>query len=220
MRVWEPIVGVFRSIGLAPPRELLADEPLHIDELGWLDGERVERIPAHESWYYPNLTTPYSEPIAVIWHYTATNGGLRSMAKRRRRKRKKGQRAASWHVTIGRGGEIVQLVSLEAGAWHCRTGTIADDEGHRHRVNRSAIGVELIGHGDTFTELQVAAARRLLLALAYDYGIPRERAGYQHSHFDPLRRSDAGELWEHGLLPELLDDVYGALSRVSPTVIT
>ena len=177
--------------------------PLEIDHAGWLVGDDVVIVPAHESWYYKKLDTPDSEPLGVIWHYTATDfGTAKSMAKRRTKRRKQGQRAASWHVTIAGDGKIWQLISLESGAWHCRGS-------HKGiKINRSMIGIELEGHGQRFPEIQCIAAHRFLQAMVDDYGCKREELEHGHRDFDPKRRSDPGDLWAHEILPTILDDIF------------
>jgi N-acetyl-anhydromuramyl-L-alanine amidase AmpD len=177
--------------------------PLEIDHAGWLRGLDVEIIAAHPSWYYEKLSTPDSEPVGVIWHYTATNfGTARSMAKRRTKARRPDQRASSWHVTVAGDGTLWQLVPMISGAWHCR------GKHNGLSINRSMIGIELEGHGKKFPDAQCKAAHRLVQALVDDYGLKREDLEHGHRDFDPKRRDDPGDLWAHEILPGILDDVF------------
>lgn len=181
------------------PNLLGPQSPLEFDHAGWLRGPGVVLVPAHPSWFYPELATKEGEPMGCVWHYTATKPGTaKRMAKRRTKKRKPGQRAASWHITLGSDGRIWQMVSVEAGAWHSR------GRFHGLKVNRCLIGVELEGFGEIFPQPQCWAATRLVRAMADDYEMRRAEMSLKHSQFDPTRRSDPGALWSDALLPTII----------------
>lgn len=182
------------------PEPLLVDaSALDIDSDGWLVGAHVERVPSVR---HSKLTTPRG-PLAIVWHYTATDvGTAKNLAKRIRTYKRGVDRAASWHVCIGADGRLWQSVSFERGSWHCAKGTILG-----HRVNACTVGVELEGHGKAFPDEQVDAAVRLVRALAEAYSLERRQAGYGHVMFDPSRRSDPGPVWA-AMLPGLLERAY------------
>lgn len=162
--------------------------PLRVSTTAWLLGPNVEHIQAHPSWYGAPMPRG---PLAIMAHYTATDyGTARSLATRRTDPRTSDKRAASWHVTIAHDGAIYQMVPLDHCAWHCARGQI-DGLG----VNQAAIGIELEGDGQSFTNEQIAAARDVWRAIVRVYGIPRDRAVLEHSRFDPGRRSDPGPVF-------------------------
>jgi N-acetyl-anhydromuramyl-L-alanine amidase AmpD len=176
-------------------------DALELDAEGFLVGDRVQLVPSVRS---SALSTPQG-PIAIVWHYTATDHGTAPSLARRIRAYKRGvDRAASWHVCIGYDGVLWQSVSCMRGAWHCAKGTIQG-----HRVNSCSVGIELEGHGTLFPTAQVRAAERLLRALVAAYPIEREHAGHGHVEFDPSRRSDPGPIFLEEILPPMLDRVYG-----------
>ncbi len=177
-------------------------EGFEIDAEGWLRGENAILMPAHRSWYGPELTT--GEPIAVVNHYTATDfGTAKTMHKKRLKKRKKNQRAASWHVTIDHKGKIWQSVPFTWRSWHCAKGLIYD-----LRVSFCTVGIELEGYGKEFTDAQISAYRDLALVLRDTYRITCENFKHGHVDFDPARRSDPGPLWTKEILPKILKDVF------------
>lgn len=191
---------------------------LRIDGTGWLAGDAVTKVPSVR---HSALST--REPIAIVWHYTATDEGTaQSLAKRIRTYDQVRDRAASWHVIVGRDGHLWQSVPFLRGAWHCARGTVAgihwdgetaqweaSHDGKRHRVNACSVGIELEGHGGGFPWEQVAGATRLVRALVATYPIYPVHAMLGHADFDPARRSDPGPVWE-ALLPKLLRTAYGA----------
>lgn len=60
----------------------------------------------------------------------------------------------------------------------------------------------------TFTEPQVAAAARVVVALVHRYGLTRDAFTLTHHAIDPTRREDPGELWVKVHLPAILDAVF------------
>lgn len=175
-----------------------------VDGKGWLEGEGVVRYPSVRA---SALTS--GEPLGIVWHYTATRvGSAQSLAKRIRSYRRGVDRAASWHVLIADDGTIYQSVEFLRGAWHCARGKIDG-----HRVNRCTIGIELEGFGKNFSLEQVEAAEAVVAAIVNAYDLERDRCAYDHSDFDPKRRSDAGPVWAKHR-EYILDRIFGNRSRV------
>lgn len=189
---------------------------LTTDADGWLVGEGVTRIASHPSWYYAKLSTPDGEPDAVVAHYSATDAGTaESMARRRQRPWSefaadwrqtypdKAVPQNSWHASIETYGGIVQMAPFTSGTWHAGSPTAKPIKGVGW-ANRTAIGVELIGHGKAFPQAQVIDAARLWAALVDRYGIARKHAMVTHQELDPGRRSDPGPVWMSKHAPRVL----------------
>ena len=62
-------------------------------------------------------------------------------------------------------------------------------------------------HG--FPKPQQMAARRLLRAIAAEYGLGRRAVAWGHRDIDPKRKTDPGPVWAEDLLPAILDEVFG-----------
>lgn len=221
---WHKLMNLFRPEPVVrylpvpsrsgPPMDADTGQPeLWVRNSGWLTGQNVHLIPIHPSWYYSGQTlhtTPAGNPpVGVIWHYTATDGGAENMAQRRLGEKKPKDRAASWHVTIDRDGKIYQMVPFNRGAWHCGRGKKYKGLGVEKATspNRCLVGVELVGHGDSYTPEQAGAAKRVLKALKHRYGWKREQCVHEHRDFDPTRRSDCGPPWTDVHMPEILGSV-------------
>ena len=184
-------------------------ERLEVDAAGWLISSanvKVVRLPSVRS---QRLTTPLGEPLAIIWHYTATKPGTaRSLAKRIQKYDPKKDRAASWHVVVERDGTVYQSVPFERGAWHCAKGVV-----DHHKMNACSVGIEVVGHGqpDDYPPVVVRALGEVVGAIRRAYPlVHRARAGLQHSTFDPARRSDAGLYFVERVLPLIIDEAFGA----------
>lgn len=165
--------------------------PLHVNETGWLEGEGVNLIASDPSWYYPKLSTPHGDPLAIVCHVSATNLGTGyNMAKNRSRQRIKTDRAASWHVSVEE-NVIIQMAPFEVGCWHA-IGNIKSVG----PANRTSIGIEIVGwEKGPFPEGQVMQAARVWRAIVQSYGIKRGAAMVPHAVIDPDRRSDPGKVW-------------------------
>lgn len=163
--------------------------PLYINEHGWLEGEGVKIIASHPSWYYPKLSTPHGDPLAIVAHCSDTPLGTAvAMANNRARPRKSTDRAASWHASI-EDATIVQQAPFHVGCWHA-LGSIKGIG----PANRTAVGIEFIGKATgPFTEGQIVQGSRLWRALVTSYGIKRAVAMVPHSEIDVGRRSDPGK---------------------------
>jgi hypothetical protein len=66
------------------------------------------------------------------------------------------------------------------------------------------------GFFDAITPAQEASATKLLDALVARFGWSREVCGYGHADFDSPRKEDPGPLWTKGVLPRVLDAVFGS----------
>lgn len=109
---------------------------------GWLD--EAARYPSVRSY---DLWVP--EPLGVVWHFTAGNGGpnfSRNLAESIQTYDRGKDRAASWHVLISKSGQIYQSVPFTRGAWHVgRPGTVGGK--YLANVNRGTVGIELENAG-------------------------------------------------------------------------
>lgn len=179
--------------------------PMRVTEDGWLEGVGVERVPSDPSWYYPRLSTPTGDPLAIVCHASATPiGTARTMARNRTRKRTATDRAASWHVSV-EPDLVVQQAPLEVGCWHA----IGSIKGVGP-ANRTAVGIELVGfEKGPWPEDQVMTAARVWRAIVQCYGIQRALAMVPHAVIDPDRRSDPGKVWMTEHAAQVLDYAYG-----------
>lgn len=178
--------------------------PLHINEAGWLEGEGVVLVPSHPTWYYPKLSTPTGDPIAIVCHASATKHGTAMvMAKNRQRPRTDKDRPASWHISV-EDGLIVQQASLEVGCWHA----VGNIKG-AGPANRVSNGIELVGfEKGPWPEGQVRTAMRVWRAIVQSYGIKRALALVPHAVLDSKRRSDPGKVWMSQHAQAVLDYAY------------
>ncbi len=69
----------------------------------------------------------------------------------------------------------------------------------------------LTGDGlfDAFTQAQEVSASQLLAALVSRFGWTRDVCAYGHVDFDYPRKEDPGPLFRRGVLPRVLDKVFG-----------
>ena len=183
--------------------QLAAD--LHVDESGWLEGDRVVQIRSHSSWFYPELSTASGDPGAIVWHASATpHGSAGNMARRRAVPRSPADRAASWHISVEGNGDIVQMIPAECGAWHA-IGKISG----LGPANRTSASIEIIGfERGPFPEAQVVGCARVARALVRSYGIPRSLANVSHASIDPDRRTDPGKLWLRDHAPHVMEYAF------------
>jgi hypothetical protein len=199
-------------------REAFTPQPdLSISAAGWLSGVGVEVVPIHRTRYYPHLATIDGLPRAIVAHYTATDHGTaRAMAKRLvgpldtqpvEVDGDPADRQVSWHVSVEGDGTIVQMAPLLVGCWHAGGRTAKPIPGVGP-ANKTAIGIELVGHGDAFPAVQVEAARRVWRALVRAYSIPRGPAMVTHESLDPTRKKDPGEVFMSQHAPGVLEYAY------------
>jgi hypothetical protein len=218
--IWTDIARKLVEIFTTPPKELPPEwqkHPLRVNEEGWLEGDEVKIIKAHPSWHYSKLSTPTGDPLALVWHVSATKlGTAEVMANNRihqfRPKKpehtkedagKLYDRAASWHISV-ESNKVVQMISLEAGAWHAVNGIKGVGP-----ANRTSIGIELVGYeAGPWPEEQVANAARVARAIIQSYGIKRELAQIQHATIDPKDRTDPGKEWMTKHMQRVMDFCY------------
>lgn len=128
-----------------------ATEKLSVNEAGWLEGPGVVRVPSPRNFKLTSRTTHgEAAPLGVCWHWTGgvcRPGYAGVLARRISTYNAKQDRAASWHVVISKQGWVYQSVPFDLGSWHCAVGTVKDDRGHAHRVNRSLASIELENAG-------------------------------------------------------------------------
>lgn len=120
LRTW------FRSVPLlhgdhGPDDETDDDlSPPLIVRNGWLEGEGIEHI--------PSLRTQALASIHVegmMWHWTATRGNARGLARAIRKRPGPTERSASWHLLIPREGPMFQSAPTTVGTWHAGGKTAA-----------------------------------------------------------------------------------------------
>ncbi len=142
-RVKEKVAAVHAPPALA--------ETMTVSEDGWLEGPNVVRLPSpRRSRLTSQAPSGEPAPIGVCWHWTGgvcRRGYAARLAQKISTYDPKKDRAASWHVVISKQGWVYQSVPFEIGSWHCAVGTVRDDRGHAHRVNRSLVGIELENAG-------------------------------------------------------------------------
>ncbi len=191
------IRAAFGPISSGFPDEWQMLPPLHIDENGWLEGEGVVRIASDPSWYYPELSTPTGDPLAIVCHVSATNRGTGvTMANNRARKRRPRM--------PGMSKDDVALMKLFE-RWQ-----ILGDIKKIGPANRTALGIEIVGwEKGPFPEGQVQQAGRLWRAIVQSYGVKRAVAMVPHAVIDPARRSDPGKIWMAEHAPRVLDYAFG-----------
>lgn len=205
VRHWQAGHGLTAD-GMAGPRTIASLVPPDLAVVDhWLTGPGVTCVAAHPSWY----GAARGQPRGIVAHYTATDAGTgHGMAARRARMFGRGDRAASWHLTIETDGAIIAMVPLDHIAWHAGSPTARAVPG-LGPANPNTIGIELVGHGTTFPPAQVDAAGRVWRALVKHYGIEREHAMITHASIDPSRREDPGPVWMREHAPGVLARAYG-----------
>lgn len=203
--MWSVITEAWKRLTIRGSRMANALPPLHVNEDGWLEGEDVTLIKSHSSWFYPKLSTPTGDPVAITWHASATAPGTAiGMARRRTVPRTKDDRPASWAISIEANGSIVQQASCEVGCWHA----IGNIKG-AGPANRVSTSIELIGYEKGPWPLaQVHAAMRVERAIVQSYGIKRSLAMVPHAVIDSARRSDPGKAWMRDHAEAVLEYAY------------
>ena len=81
----------------------------------------------------------------VVLHYTGSHGTYESSNNWAIDPRSK----VSWHVTIGRSGEVIQLLDFRTVAWHCGKSEWYSEvtDKHYRSLNRWGIGIEFANTG-------------------------------------------------------------------------
>lgn len=73
---------------------------------------------------------------------------------------------------------------------------------------------------DLFPPAQVASAGEVLRACRERYRFSRQASAYAHSDFAAPTKTDPGPLWMRGILPRLLDQVFGGTSSPATKEVT
>lgn len=190
------------------PKVEPAEATAPFDSQGWsTDPVLVTCVPSRPGWYYKTLSTPSGLPTGITCHFTSTGPGTAmAMAKRRRdleRSSFNPKPPGSWHFTVAQDGTIIQQLSLRQGGFHA--GSPTAKKLPIGWANHVTCGIELEGHGDRFSELQIVAACWLWCAITKHCGIKREHAMYEHSKIDPTRKTDPGPVWMNQHAKRVLD---------------
>lgn len=123
----------------------------------------------------------------------------------------------SIHYIIDRAGEIYCYIPETRDAWHAGKGTFADNEKYTNKMNKYAIGIEIMGIGSVqdmsiylseaeynalkdehigFADAQYKALRELVPDICRRNNIPFDREHIiGHSEYNPAK-NDVGELFE------------------------
>jgi hypothetical protein len=184
-------------------RVAVGSDPIRIAG-GWLCGRGVRKIPSHPDWFGgPNGQRD------IVHHLTGTSGGVESMARRRTvpyNAEQHGRGKSSWHVTIGRRGEIAQMIAFDSLAYHAG-GPNSRPLNGRH-PNTDTISIEAVGQlGDEPTPEQVIAMARVAAAIRDAYGTRRENH-VLHRDVNTIKPCP-GDAWADEYLPLVLEAVYG-----------
>ena len=144
-----------------------------VDNMVVVDGQQVE---FHQS---PNVGGTLN-PTLIVEHYTGDNslsGAVSWLCAP--------ESQVSAHVVVSKDGTIVQLVPFNVVAWHAGRSSYNG----RNFVNSFAIGIENVGVGDEWPDMQVEANRALIAALFKVYPIENVVG---HQDVAPGRKSDPG----------------------------
>jgi len=121
-----------------------------VDDHGWLVAEpgADPQVIRYTTVRTTLLAAP--KPLGIVWHWTAGRGGVpgwsTGLAKSIMTYDSKRDRAASWHVLIGKDGIIHQSAPFLMGTWHVgRPGKIGGMD--TPNVNKLAVGCELENAG-------------------------------------------------------------------------
>ena len=120
----------------------------------------------------------------------------------------------SAHYLLNREGAVTRLVADDRAAWHAGKGTWGDDEKYTNKMNKYAIGIEIMNIGSYrdmaqyltrtqydalddeligFTDEQYETLAALVDELCEKYDIPKDREHILgHSEYNPAK-SDPGE---------------------------
>lgn len=121
------------------------------------------------------------------------------------------QSKVSYHILIGKGGEIVQYTGFNKRAWHCGTSTwegLSD-------LNWHTIGVCMQNKGgEAYTEKQISTAIDVCKAISIKYNI---KQALGHKQIAPNRKSDPNNNfpWDR-----FNNSVFGSNDNLVETKIT
>jgi len=141
-------------------------------------------LPASWQWRpSPNHSARPARVSAIVLHADASSRVASSLDWIRRAESK-----VSYHVLIGRVGEVFAVVHPDRMAWHAGVSSL---DGASH-VNRFSVGVCLSNRNDGVEQhpgAQVSAAADVCAALCRHYGIPVDRI-VTHAQVAPGRKTD------------------------------
>lgn len=100
----------------------------------------------------------------------------------------------SAHYVIGKDGTIIRCVRDDERAWHAGESELF---GQRD-VNDFSIGIELVGVGDVYSNVQMASLAELVSVLCKKYSIPLNRI-VGHCHIAPGRKVDPSNKFDWNL---------------------
>ncbi len=194
-------------------------EPRYTIKEHWLEGPNVKHVKSHASWYFQRLSTIDKLPHAIVLHESSTPAGTAiNMAMRRTTAFAKGDRAASWHISVEQDGSIVQMAPFNVGCWHAGGGASSPKPpripDYEHvSPNLCSVGIERIGMEDdkVIPDKQIQAMKHLIRALATEYPISRRHV-VGHKDIDPTRKKDPGPAWKSHE-QSVLDSAYSNLQK-------
>lgn len=141
-------------------------------------------VPAEWAWRPSPNHSPRNAPItAIVLHADASSRVASSLDWVRRAESK-----VSYHVLVGREGDIYAVVNPDRKAWHAGVSTFAGQSD----CNRFSVGVCLSNRNDgveRYPLAQLSAAADVCAVLCGWYGIPIERIT-THAHVAPTRKTD------------------------------
>lgn len=186
-------------------------KPLTVNENGELVGSRVEYIPSHLDWYNPRIALPK----AIVAHCTNTDfGTARAMAKRHQRSKPQAVREdgknfhfSSWHLTITRSGFIIQMLPLDAIAFHAGGPDALKIPG-LGSANHQSVGIEYEGYGIAWYPEMIEASCRVWKAIVTWANIPEKHAFWGHRDIHKWKK-DPGQSWYDIVLPKIRSYTYG-----------
>lgn len=174
----------------------------------FIEHELVTSVLSHDTWKGGIMLGVEG----IVAHYSATDHGTAvAMAKRRTKPHGSDpshpKSKSSWHISIEGDGSIVQMIPFTQVANHAGGDGSIQIPGIGW-ANNHTIGIELIGHGTSFSDAQVASAALVWRSLTSFYEISREHAMISHQSINPTHRSDPGPVWMNQYAELVLDYAF------------
>ena len=147
-----------------------------------IEGDEIEQIKS------PHFSDGKNICDFVIMHYTGSYGDYESSNAWASNPDSK----VSWHLTIGRDGEIVQVHDFRTIAWHAGKSNWYAEENDRDygSMNKYGIGIELANAGK-------------LLTIDEDYATNYYTSAGQHIPEEEVFIDEQGEAWEAFTLEQI-----------------
>lgn len=145
------------------------------DHTLYLNGEPVEQRPS------PNHGGEIDVRIVVI-HFTGTNGLASPLSWLCNR-----ESGVSAHLLIDLDGTVYQLLPLNVKGWHAGVSSWNGESG----VNDFSIGIENVGVGGPWPDVQIDSIRDVLSAISKAYAI-EDIVGHEDVAFPVGRKADPG----------------------------